>query len=204
MPSVWESRFAQYIRSVCGLRESTSLELLPDLMPVLPVVDPADAAQWLSRRERPYCMHIAQAAGGAGQYSYISLVNPAGSHKLLVVEKVWGKASLAGLDLGCQILLGGSSSPSSTATRDTRGIAAANPQPSAGWLFARTLGAAPATTHWQWQLQLAPGEVPIAPIILAPNSTMDLYGLTANVGMDLTIWWRERAVDNAELAPSGA
>lgn len=40
MGSAWESRFAELVRRLTGARESTALEVLPDLMPVLDVLSP--------------------------------------------------------------------------------------------------------------------------------------------------------------------
>lgn len=42
MPAVWEQRFTDALQRLLSLRESTALDVLPDVMPVLPLIDAAD------------------------------------------------------------------------------------------------------------------------------------------------------------------
>jgi hypothetical protein len=88
MASFWEQRFTALVRRALGLRESTALEPLGDLMPVLPVVDPA-AAEWpLARNERRWAGWVTTPAV-AGRNGLVMLVNPFGSDTLAVVERAW-------------------------------------------------------------------------------------------------------------------
>ncbi|HET8542497.1 MAG TPA: hypothetical protein VFL83_21665 [Anaeromyxobacter sp.] len=69
MPAVWEGRFAEYLKRVFGLREGTSNQLLPDLMPTAPTLDAAACELLRARDELLAHGTVDVAAGGAGNRS---------------------------------------------------------------------------------------------------------------------------------------
>lgn len=88
MASVWQTRWSEYVKRLLSLRESTSLEALPDLMPVFPVSNPASAEHHAARGE------ILLGAGGqitglAGEFPtvYIGLPSTA-ENMILVVDSI--------------------------------------------------------------------------------------------------------------------
>lgn len=85
MASIWEQRFADFVARVTGLRESTALELIPDLMPVLPVVNPEHADLHLARGERPVSFAF-DVTSAAAQFPTWWIGNPAASGCLLTLE----------------------------------------------------------------------------------------------------------------------
>lgn len=87
MASAWESRFARLVRTIMGLRESQALEVLPDLMPVLPVVDPGQAELRLARNE-VLISALFDLTSAAGQFTTWWLQNPPGSGMLVVVDRI--------------------------------------------------------------------------------------------------------------------
>jgi hypothetical protein len=82
--AVWEQRFAALVRKVAALRESTSLELLPDLMPVLSVLDPSAAEQLVIRGER-LCMSLFTSPAVVGRRAAVELANISLDQRLLIV-----------------------------------------------------------------------------------------------------------------------
>lgn len=96
MSAVGEQRFADYVRRLFGLRESSALELIPDVMPVAPVMDATDPIAVAARREREAAGYVT-AAGTAAQWNHVALLNPAGSGVVVVASARWN-----GITNGCQ------------------------------------------------------------------------------------------------------
>jgi len=86
MGSHWESRFAHLVAHLLGTRETHALEPLPDLMPVLPVLDARQHETRLARGEVLFsaCFDITAALG---QYPAALVHNPSGSNDLVVLTR---------------------------------------------------------------------------------------------------------------------
>ena len=94
MASVWEGRFAGFLKRVAALRESTSLELLPDLMPVLPVIEARAAEMHRWRDERLFAVRETGGGGGAGTFDTHSFSPPPGH--LMIVTGIRVRKAAAG------------------------------------------------------------------------------------------------------------
>lgn len=98
MSAVGEQRFGDFIRRLFALRESSALELIPDVMPVAPVLDSSDPIALAARREREASGYIA-VAGTAAQWNHLALLNPAGSGVIVVAGVRW-VGTLNGMQAG--------------------------------------------------------------------------------------------------------
>lgn len=207
MPAVWESRFAELVRRLTAGRESTELELINDLMPVMPVCDPQAAEMPLVRRERRFSAYN-YAAAVAGQQGYCVISNYADSGVLVVLEEIlpWvaaGSTTLDGRMFDAASLAGGIVRGVPMDMRGVPNVTTAN------WSRAETrnntAAAVIGTQFWLGEVR-ATGSVvswPM-PVVLRPNSSVAFWCGTANLAMGMTFRWRERAVDASELNPSGA
>lgn len=87
MASVWEQRWSDFVRTVTSLRESTELELLPDLMPVLLVNDPVAPELARARGERLITASISGTAAAA-QFATLWVENRAATNVLVVLRNI--------------------------------------------------------------------------------------------------------------------
>lgn len=205
MPSVWEQRWAEYVRRLGALRESSALELLPDLMPVLPVVDPSAEELLLARRERRFACNFNLPGSGVGNYYKVMLWN--GSVATLGILERWNaNASTNGFLI----------QPIVTDTADAPNVVAALP------LDLRGINAGAVTA--QQQLRASYGAPAVAPtgnggygfmgsvndsliegrIVIPPGTGVILHQRDANTTLRVSLEWRERRVDPAELNATGA
>lgn len=214
MPQVTEQRFMEYVRRLLSLRESTALEALPDLMPVLPVVDPAAGEMALNRRERRWGGSFTQAAGGAGQFGQSFLTNPAGSGVLCVVDAFAGYTGGAASGVAAAYITTAAAGSLSGKALDTRGV-----EPVASFLSLPSicqrgvnLTATPpsSSAFWRWPCPpLVAVVTPTSPtvhripIVLRPGTTLVLGNETANEAFTGMFIWRERPTVD-ELNPTGA
>lgn len=88
MATVWEERLSRFLSKFLALKESTGTNLLPDLMPVLPLHDATAAEELLLRNER-LIGGSALVNGVALNYS-IATIGPGStsSHLLVTVERL--------------------------------------------------------------------------------------------------------------------
>jgi hypothetical protein len=204
MAQVWEQRFAEAVRRLGALRESTALELLPDLMPVLPVLNAAAPELALLRRERLASGFAANSAS-VGNFGVCAVSNPAGSRVLMCIDEVWvwGTANVnvswgiflaaSGLTLGARSHL------------DTRGITLATVPPSGEVRGDVAAGIPAGLNAGRLSLPASASQARLpGPFILAPDSSLVAASNTANNFFMLHAIWRERVVDPAELNPTGA
>lgn len=206
MAAVWETRWANLVRGLFALRESTVLGHLPDLMPVLQVNDPAAVETWLLRRERGWRLTFYLAAA-PGFGATIELENPTNSGQLLVVDELLfqlaspaelrarviatgsGVAGLASLNPQVQMdFRGGAVSPVTARGDNAHGVVAAGP------------------TVWRELVPAAslPSVVRALKVVVPPGSIFQLWCDTANVSLDGMLSYRTRSVDNIELGNQGA
>jgi hypothetical protein len=75
MSVTFEFRFAEYIRRLMGLRESTALDVLPDLMPVVSVLRDEDPALYRLRNEKLFGAGV-EGTSAAAQFPTCWLTNP--------------------------------------------------------------------------------------------------------------------------------
>lgn len=206
MASVWEQRFASLVKRVLGLRESTTLEALPDLMPVLPVLDANDFAyatlrgdRWVSSRQTVVAV--------AAQGSRVQLFNNT-TDRLVFVESV----ELSVLNVGDMV--GWYLAGIHLAAGATGGYLDGRDQgsvPTGSLAFeAETSAASPATANWIGHTTLsavptAGSTVMIYPkVVLRPNQALRFECGTVNNGMRASIMYRERSCGPGELAQLGA
>jgi hypothetical protein len=186
MASAWETRFAEFVRRMVGWRESSALEVLPDLMPVLPVIDATDPAVRLTRRERRFAAHLL-IGPGVGQFPTVQLYNPAGSNILVQLEEAWlfggGAEWYADLFSGA-----GGGTVTAGKPLDSRIVT-----PAQGVLTGQT---APGGTYTLWRsLMASAGNVPIVwqpGVVLAPDGRLELQGSLANTLGSAWLMWSER------------
>lgn len=195
MPTGIETRFAEFIRRTFGLREGTSLNLLPDAMPVVPLIDAQAPEHLLMRRERRY-VASATVAPVAAQQSCFELLNTS-SNQLIVIDEFEAWAP-AGVELAVAVTGGtGVAGVVSSQSLDQRGnprsqaqcLAGANAFAFGPWW--RTLIAATSTGTKKLGLVLAPGQ------------RATFWIPVANIQLNIVVVWRERALGgNDELQPS--
>lgn len=206
MAAVWETRWANFIRSAFALRESTVLGHLPDLMPVVQVNDPAAVESELIRRERGWRLTFYLAAA-VGFGATVELENPAGSGQLLVVDELlFQLASPA--ELRARVVASGSgvaglATLNPQSPNDFRGLAA-SPIQARGDNAHGVVAAGP--TVWRELVPAAniPSVVRALRVVVPPGSLFQLWCDTANVSLDGMLSYRTRAVDNIELGAQGA
>lgn len=200
MPSVWEQRFSRFVRRFTAQREAASLELVPDLLPVLSVAQPDDLDVRTLRGERPCSGFFTQAAA-PGFFNFQALVNGT-DNVLLVVEDMdlWGGAG--GIQAG---ILGGATALGAASgqlgPRDSRWIGT---PVQAVWRYGTTGGAA----MGQSSLWSSMGTMALAstvmnirlPVVIAPGYSLIIVSLAANEALRVALRWRERVVDAAELS----
>lgn len=200
MPSVWEQRFSRFVRRTTAQRETATLELVPDVLPVLPVIEPSDLDLRTLRGERPCAGFYTQAAA-PGFFNFQALVNDT-ANCLLTIENfdIWGGAggAQAGLFSG-PLALG--AAHGQLGVRDSRWLGS---PVQAIWKQGTTGGAAMGQTSlWSSMgtLALAVPErnIPL-PIVVRPGDSFIWVCLAANEALRLAVRWRERVVDAAELS----
>jgi hypothetical protein len=204
MPSVWDQRWAELVRRMTALHESTSLELLPDLMPVLEVSEPTSGEQFLLRRER-LCGGWCGLVPTAGQNANLLLQNLS-PNLLITVDRAWVRASAAAdvrARIGVSIITG---SPATTkGFKDVRGIIQSSTAPMAElrvWDVAGTL-TGPDTDRPSVTVANEWAEV-AGPWVLSPQTALAIVSVTVTVTLEARFHWRERFVEPEELNPTGA
>lgn len=208
MPGVpGEQRFAEFVRRALALRESTTLHPIEDLMPVLPVLDPGAPELALLRRER-WCLGRSEGTSAAGNYAQVGITNPAGSGRLVVLEDAWVRGT-GGVQIYGRVLslaLAFTTTSAEVQNLDGRGCTdSVTPPPIAAVGFRDSatpilpflnIGDLPAvgTTF----LNLRGTVLPPGWQFLLSRAVVGASALGASFR------WRERAVDAAELNPTGA
>jgi len=205
MASAWESRFSELVRRVMALHESTSLDVLGDLMPVLSVLDPASPEMALLRRERRFMLRRSFTPT-AGQFAEILLCNPLNSGTLIVVETVFAYSSTAG-DATVAVLdasLG--AVDANTMTLDWRGVpsGALSPRPRAQFLSRDAAGVAASFPRFPAPLAGGSARPFSSGAVLGPGSMLVVNRDVVTVSLTADFTWRERAVTEEELQPTGA
>lgn len=195
MAAVWEQRFATMVARALSLRESTSLEAIADLMPVFPVIDPADPDMRLIRGERRWGCWVPSAAVAA-QNSFSFLVNPAGSNHLVIVERVYVSGSAVQ-----RVQLGSTTSTPSDGNAyppnavDTRiGYQPCIAIPRGDYASAAVSGE---TAVMEVSTT---GMLDNIGLVLAPGWKAWLRGMTVNTSLNTTWTWRERSLSDAKEA----
>lgn len=204
MPGVWEPRFSEFIKAMCGLRESTALELLPDVMPVMNVLD-QDEQYAFQRGHRFIGGTGAQAAGGAGTYSTCGVNNPAGSNHIIVVRSIRvyvsgamfhnammrAGAALATLDFAVPL-----------DSRDSRYAGTAGTAAAQVGVLSHGLPASPGAAQNLISSIWAPAgvstEVLTGPVVLIPGWQLQVSQAVANQILYFTAKWEERSLPNQD------
>jgi len=201
MPSVGDQRFAQALARWLDYHESTALEVLQDLMPVLPVLDPSSAELLYSRGDARYhTQHVSAAV--AGQFSFLNISNPLASGKLVVIERVepFLLVGVAATLVDYRFL-----APAATPGATAVGLAADGRNVSAGVVRIGPGSSAAPPGVFFWQTGIAAevaarmniDKAPV-PFVLAPDQTLSVICGTVNTGILANFTWRERSVTGAE------
>jgi hypothetical protein len=208
MPGVpSETRFAELVRRLLGLREGTSLHPIEDVMPVLPVLDPAAPEMALLRRERWCAGHIL-VTSGAANFAQVGITNPALSGKLVVLERahVFGSS---GAQLYARVLslaLGFGVTSTAVQNLDGRGCSDSVTPPPSAVVGSRDLAVA-ITPFLNFADPPAAGmlTLDLRGIVLPPAWQFLLSrAVVGAANLAATFIWRERAVNPDELNPTGA
>lgn len=221
MGAVWNNRFAKALAALAALKESTALELLPDLMPVLPLADAQAMEHLLVRGERTWGGRIG-VDPAAGQFAQCTIVNPVGSGVLVTVEDVhcWHDVAafsyIAGWAPGVQAT--GAVNESQGRTLDMRPIDTAFGLVSQALLRGYSQAASGALTWLDFfhtrdvtaiAIDIASPGRPRMPgggfAVLPPGAALDIRLQTADIMLNAFFRWRERVLDTTnELVPPGA
>jgi hypothetical protein len=201
--AVSEHRFADSVRRIFGLRESSALELIPDVMPVAPVLDATDAVSVAARREREAGGYIT-AVGVAAQWQHACLLNPSNSGVIMVAGVEWW-----GTGNGCQAGVAGESTVVPTlgnlvgakAWRDSRLLLTTAP---VGVLrYGNTGGVSIGGSSLQMQVRNdAYGGV--ARCILVPGTALLVDSIGVNETLRAQFSWTERLATPDDLRPPAA
>lgn len=206
MASAWEQRFAQYVRRLLALRESSSLEVLPDLMPTMPVIE-ADAPDVILLRGERRWGAAGQVTSAAGNRATTMLLNQSSRSQptLITVEALWVLATTSLLFKLAENFTGAVlGTACEYATLDIRGIGPAfGTLPPSGTarmvdnnlgLLGQTFGRSVPPTTGVWL------RAPEISVVLPPGAA--LYYQADAVGANTlhAYWvWRERSVQPDEI-----
>lgn len=169
--------------------------LAPEVIPVL--VLESDRPEWAFLAGEALCWGFVEPGAVVGQIAYCELRNPAGSGVLCVVEEV----VLASATASAFFALGiGSYAPLSAASasivRDTR-ILPGRPSCS---LASINTAASPGGINGYKILQ-STGSDPViirTPIILSPGTLLAIQTTNMNIGIRVSVSWRERTLEPSE------
>lgn len=212
MTAVWEPRFAELVRRLANLRESTQLELLPDLMPVVPVVSADDVEHQWARGDYPLMGGVRQ-VGGAAQYASFLLWNPPGSGKLVFVDELQAAAEGAGwMVFGTQLnpysvspAGGGWGAVGSLTGLDSRpmDMSGGTPTLTVASLWSQAWGSTIATGTFSHSPNGPPTRAP-ARWVVAPGWGLNCSARTANTACHFSVKWRERVTGPGHAESMGA
>jgi len=204
--SVSNQRFSQWLQRILGLRESTALDVVDQLIPTLPVIDPAGREYALYRGDHYYASIKSVPNGGAGTFAAVSIQMPANSGKIAVIDEV-----LPFLDTGTASTnvdyhsergtITGGAGPAVGLALDGRNIA-----PSAVLLTSGTPAAPPGVFIGQQGVG-APAAADVylkgweclRGWLLVPSSALRVTVALAATDLNVMVLWHERASDGSEL-----
>jgi hypothetical protein len=188
--SVWEQRLTQLVAEVTQRRESKALELLPDLMPVLSVLDPASPELYDYRGE-DLCWGVRNQPAVAGQRSSAGLRNPTGSGMLVVVTGGQFSGSVGTLFLSTAPISLSGGGPVAGVSRNRRASriqAAAGSSVATLSIDARIGGIG---NQAYWRFPGTTGTLP-CPVVLGPGQELWVEGDTDNTSLTASWAWFER------------
>lgn len=196
MPTLLPPRWSGFLHRAFDRRRGQPIQLLDDVLPTAPVLDPAGFPHMLRRGEVPWYFGVSVLAPGVGQYAWVDLTSSPGY--FTVIEGVWVTWAIGQTFWGTVF----SSAPPNRqrggiVRRDCRGMTGAagiNP-PAAQW-YVSSDAVAPTA---QGLHQYVPANQPLLPIVGTPivvddtsylrvkaNSTNEAFRLVA-VGYDVPV-----------------
>lgn len=201
----WNARLVDLVKGFCGLRESTRLEVLPDIMPVLDLT--ADDPEYAFLRGERYLAAYVTSVAVAGQLSFVnfSVRNPVTPSralvKLLDVQLIGG-GNMAGQGYLNGVAGAGAGLGCALDTRDQRyltaglvyhdshagtssGAQAATPGVAVGLVQGFAVG-----TSWSARTPLD--------IVLTPGNSFAIFGLTVNTSLSAIFRWEEHASESGD------
>jgi hypothetical protein len=204
--SVSNQRFSQWLQRILGLRESTALDVVDQLIPVLPVIDPTGREFALYRGDHYYAAIRSVANGGAGTFAAVSIQLPTAAGKIAVIDEI-----RPFLDVGVASgvveyhsergLVTGGAGPATGLALDGRNaapsavlITSGTPAAPPGVFIAQAGIGAPAAADtflkpWDW----------LRGWVLIPNSALRVTVAIAATDLNVMVLWHERATDGSEL-----
>jgi len=203
--AVNELRFRELLRRLLGARGNLDVGVLPDIMPVLPVVETSDTENYLARGDR-WARAWVNFTATAGNLPVAMLRNASDSKRLVIVEH----AHVRNFTAGVLIVAARAISPALTEDSvafdkqftDMRGLTdSITPLPVA---IVGASSQAALTPFEQYNLP-ASGNFTITPHqVLRPGSQFLVWLAVIAGTIGCTFHWRERRCEPDELSPTGA
>lgn len=201
--SIWQQRFTEYVKRVTDRRESTSLVILDDVMPSLPVLDPA-APELRSYRGEVLGHYLQTIGAVAAQYAGLGIfapgaaAGPAGNVKnvVLVVNrvKVWTSgASGVEMKYASNAIVPGGSQAGTGAGADRRNLVAGVTKPTQAVFSSRSNAAQLGIQVVDKVLGAASQQVFEGPWVMTDGGGLFVEADTVNVALTAVFDWYERS-----------
>lgn len=196
-------RFNRAMQKAFGIKGPPATpQLAGEIQPSIPLFWGAES-RYLEGWNR-FGVLVSLAAGGAGNRAAARIRNPLNSGVIAVIEKITIAFALADspqLNIGAATDLGG------VIVTNTGFDARGSQQPSVIVSGSGNAGAILGTTAWQGQgaanytldiIQDSIQELPLLPTTATVNSAYTIYSNVLNQGILVSLWWRERVLEDSE------
>ena len=199
-------RFSRGLQKLFGIKGTVPAKTLEGaVMPVVVTENMMSLELRLVQSWRSWANLLTAAAGGAGNTSAVRLRNPAGSNVIAVIEKILFVGGATG---DFPVINRG---PTGTADFGTiippgnvRDVRIGPIGPTLVLSSSTNAGARVRTTWWQGALPVNGSSEAILyenqELVLGPSDVMTLYSFVLNFQLSATVFWRERALEEGELA----
>jgi hypothetical protein len=200
---ILSGRFNRALQKVFGIKGPPAVpQLAGEITAALPLFWGAES-RYLEGWNR-FGLFVAVTAGGAGNRSGVRIRNPQNSGVVGVIEKITIVNTVTD---NPQINLGATTDftpvPQANIGWDTRG----SPSPALIVSSSNNVGALLGVAVWLGQfganfthdvIGTDIQEIPLAPSTQAFGSALSFYSGTLNQSFNLTLWWRERVLEDSE------
>lgn len=196
MATVWESRFGRQLSKLLGMKESTELTLLPDLMPSFPLFDAVSPAAFFMRDEQLFVCGNTQAAVAA-RFGRVRVNLPAAPANSLaeVYQAYIGNPTATGYTLKIDQLDGVLADPANTDIyMDARNTQGAGPIP-----YSATENLVALTGTYLGYVAANSGIILPVKAVLKGGSSLGIGANTVNLDIVVAFFGWYRSAGNAEL-----
>jgi len=197
MSQIQTGRYEQFTRRLLRLVGGSIMPLVQnDLSPVLNIEDPSDQALFFWRGHKLASAFIAGQAPDAGEFAALSLFNPLGSGKLLVLlNHIFHGA--AGVNIHTSFSQTRTLNVESTLSfNDTRASLVAVPS---GEIGNDSFVAVPTAIYRSFATTATAKDNYLWTCVLAPGVGVFWTATTADVRIDMSLQWLERDAEITEL-----